>query len=152
MKKLFYLLFAIILLGCGSNDDNDNTSAQNFLEKYDGKVWKNDGFLDDDYDWWRYVVFNNNNQFQTSSILNDQGEVECFFGFADQNIDGYLYEIIENNEERLIINWTFVQDNNQSGSIEYTVNQNKLIMRRLDAIAQDEFDYFSEYFFDIPCN
>ena len=84
--------------------------------------------------------------------MDDQGEVECFNFFADQNIDGYLYEIIENNEERLIINWTFVQDNNQSGSIEYTVNQNKLIMRRLDAIAQDEFDYFSEYFFDIPCN
>ena len=152
MKKLFYLLFAIILLGCGSNDDNDNTSAQNFLEKYDGKVWRNDGFLDDDYDWWRYVVFNNDNQFFTISLVNEQGEVECYYHYADQNIDGYLYEIIENNEERLIINWTFVQDNNQRGSLEYTVNQNKLIMRRLDAIAQDEFDYFSEYFFDIPCN
>jgi hypothetical protein len=40
MKKLLYLLFAIILLGCGSNDD-DNASAQTFLEKYDGVFWAN---------------------------------------------------------------------------------------------------------------
>tara|TARA_B100000795_G_C22562423_1_gene346864 strand:- start:90 stop:545 length:456 start_codon:yes stop_codon:yes gene_type:complete len=151
MKKLLYILLAITFIGCSDSSENE-VNNQTFLEKYDGKVWKNDGFLDDDYDWWRYVVFNNDNQFQTLSILNEQGEVECINGYADQNIDGYLYEIIENNEERLIINWTFVQDNNQSGSIEYTVNQNKLIMRRLDAIEQDEFDYFSEYFFDIPCN
>ena len=151
MKKLLYILLAITFIGCSDSSENE-VNNQTFLEKYDGKVWKNDGFLDDDYDWWRYVVFNNDNQFQTLSILNEQGEVECINGYADQNIDGYLYEIIENNEERLIINWTFVQDNNQSGSIEYTVNQNKLIMRRLDAIEQDEFDYFSDYFFDIPCN
>jgi|TARA_B110001469_G_C9622903_1_gene310655 hypothetical protein len=38
MKKLLYLLFVITLLGCGS-DDNDNASAQSFLEKYDGYIW-----------------------------------------------------------------------------------------------------------------
>ena len=39
MKKLLYLLFAITLLGCGSNDD-DNSSAQTFLEKYDDVVFE----------------------------------------------------------------------------------------------------------------
>ena len=34
MKKLLYLLFAITLLGCDSDDD-DNASAQTFLEKYE---------------------------------------------------------------------------------------------------------------------
>tara|TARA_Y100000385_G_scaffold466_1_gene511 strand:- start:139 stop:630 length:492 start_codon:yes stop_codon:yes gene_type:complete len=38
MKKLLYLLFAIALLGCGSDED-DNASAQTFLEKYDGYIW-----------------------------------------------------------------------------------------------------------------
>lgn len=38
MKKLLCLLFVITLLGCGS-DDNDNASAQTFLEKYDGYIW-----------------------------------------------------------------------------------------------------------------
>ena len=153
MKKLLYLLFTITLLGCGSNDDN-NVSTQTFLEKYDGKVWKNDGFLDDDYDWWRYVVFNNDNQFFTISLVNEQGEVMCY-DFYDGEIDedGYLHEIIENNEERLLINWTFVQDNNQRGTLEYTVNQNKLILRGLESeTPEDEFGFFSEYFFDIPCN
>jgi hypothetical protein len=37
MKKLLYLLFAICLIGC--SDDDDNASAQTFLEKYDGYIW-----------------------------------------------------------------------------------------------------------------
>jgi hypothetical protein len=36
MKKLLYLLFAICLIGC---DSDDNISTQTFLEKYDGVFW-----------------------------------------------------------------------------------------------------------------
>ena len=91
-------------------------------------------------------------------LFRSDGVGGCFYLYdgildKDENGEGYLNEIIENNEERLIINQTN-NFNNEKYSIEYTVNQNKLIMRRLDHLEgpESEFDYFSEYFFDIPCN
>ena len=42
MKKLL-LLSAFLIFACSSDDssNNDNNSSQNFLEKYDGVIWKN---------------------------------------------------------------------------------------------------------------
>ena len=60
MKKLLYLLFAICLIGC-SNDD-DNASAQTFLEKYDGVMWRVDDFSSNQQDYAEYLTFNNSTQ------------------------------------------------------------------------------------------
>ncbi|MDC0178089.1 hypothetical protein OAJ14_08095 [Polaribacter sp.] len=51
MKNLLYLFFAITLLGCSSDeDDDDNASAQTFFEKYDGIVWEQETFNGDKVD------------------------------------------------------------------------------------------------------
>ena len=42
MKKLTYLLLALLIFACSSDDSSDDSSDGNqlFLEKYDGFVWR----------------------------------------------------------------------------------------------------------------
>jgi len=48
MKKLLLLSLTVLLFSCGDNDDSNSDSTQNFLEKYNGVVWK-DGGIDDGF-------------------------------------------------------------------------------------------------------
>ena len=45
MKKLILLSFIPFVFACSSDDSTSSNSSQNFLEKYDGVIWKNN---DDD--------------------------------------------------------------------------------------------------------
>ena len=54
MKKLLLLSLTVLLFSCGDNDDSNSDSTQNFLEKYNGVVWK-DGGIDDGFgDYFYY--------------------------------------------------------------------------------------------------
>ena len=48
MRKIFFLS-ALFILSCSSDDDS-NSTAQLFLEKYDGVVW-NEDIYDSDPDY-----------------------------------------------------------------------------------------------------
>lgn len=107
MRKIIYFLIAITLLGCSSNDDNgsddDNASAQTFLEKYDGVMWRVDGFDNNNQqqDYAEYLTFNNSNEvldkvFMKEIFVNYQQDFfEC-----DEYTLGYS---VENNSTTSLI-------------------------------------------------
>ena len=71
MKKLLYLLFAITLIGC-SSDEDEIAEKQTFLEKYDGIVWEQKTF---------------NGEVSDKSLSNER-----FQFFKDKNLKVYFYE------------------------------------------------------------
>ena len=130
MKKLLYLLFAITLLGCGSNDD-DNVSAQTFLEKYDGVMWRVDDFTYDHYDYGEYLTFNNSTQvldkvfMKEIFVFDQQDSFECDefeVGYFDE--DNTTFSIIE-TEDKLIIEIKD-EDTQNKGTIFFKVTNGKL--------------------------
>tara|TARA_B100001094_G_C17857179_1_gene635607 strand:- start:42 stop:530 length:489 start_codon:yes stop_codon:yes gene_type:complete len=109
MKKLF-LLSAILIFACSSDDSNDNNSNQTFLEKYDGIIWVEyeDIYVEGEDEDNAYLRFNNNlSNWLTSysfEIFNGQTHsVDCLdIGdlYADMNNS---FTITTNSENVLSI-------------------------------------------------
>ena len=142
MKKLLYLLFAICLIGC--SDDDDNASAQTFLEKYDGVMWRVDDFSSNQEDYAEYLTFNNSTQvldkvFMKEIFVNSDS-FEC-----DEYTLGYSVEnnsttsLIE-NEDELIVE-TKYEDTQNKSTYFFNVTNGKLSTDALPGITYSVTNY-----------
>jgi hypothetical protein len=154
MKKLL-LLSALLIFACTDDEGNNdnNNSNQNFLQKYDGVIWKwtnnNQGDSsgdDDSTEYW--IVFNPNG-------WNDCEEYE---GGYEENSGNFGQEniIIENSSERLVTERTEMSDGETYTYIitwEATNNGNNL-EQLVPEEGADESDYFAYYerVSSNPCN
>jgi hypothetical protein len=145
MRKLLYLLFAISLLGCDS-DDNVYASVPTFLEKYDGVMWRVDNFPPNHTNYAEYLTFKNSNEvldkvFMKEIFVNYQQDyVEC-----DRRTLGYSVEdnttisLIE-NEDKLVIE--FKDGNTQNKrSFFFNVTNDKLSTNLYPGITYSVTDY-----------
>jgi len=124
MKKLIYLLFAICLIGC--SDDDDNASAQTFLEKYDGVVWEREDYLSGDTS--QYTILYDSNQFITT-VSTDEG-IDCISNKEGGNPNGDIMTIKKNEENKFIVEVVETNDDDdgvmETYLITYEVNNNIL--------------------------
>jgi len=145
MRKLLYLLFAISLLGCDS-DDNVYASVPTFLEKYDGVMWRVDNFPPNHTNYAEYLTFKNSNEvldkvFMKEIFVNYQQDyVEC-----DRRTLGYSVEdnttisLIE-NEDKLVIE--FKDGNTQNKrSFFFNVTNDKLSTNLYPGITYSVTNY-----------
>jgi len=102
MKKLLLLSLTVLLFSCGDNDDSNSDSTQNFLEKYNGVVWK-DGGIDDgfgDY-FYYYYRFTPNSITEAEKYGSDCEPISTNWDFVDS--DGYYLRVVENLPEKLVL-------------------------------------------------
>jgi hypothetical protein len=103
MKKLL-LVSALLIFACSSDDssNNDNNINQNFLQKYDGVIWKavNDDPVETEEYW---MTFSPNGWNECRGIPG------VYFGDSynwDEEMNGYYPTVIENSSERFSIEVT----------------------------------------------
>ena len=121
MKKLLYLLFAICLIGC--SDDDENASAQNVFEKYDGVVWQNQST--NDFSFYTKI------QFKANKSTKSFDGVDCISGLLP---DDKLSSIGEN---------TFTFTDNKNGYPEsdiFTVSSDGLTLNQEYVIGTESYD------------
>ena len=149
MKKLL-LLSALLIFACsGGGDANDNDSNQNFLEKYDGIIWKgtnnNQGDTNDNNGFEYWIVFSPNGHYICDNYLG---------GYESNSYNwGQVYTVIENSLERLILEADSVGGVPYLTTIEATNNGNN-IMISTPGLEDDDPDYI-EYYERVssnPCN
>ena len=126
MKKLILLLIIPIVFACGSDDSTSSNSSQNFLEKYDGVIWKNN---DDDINVSKglWDIFTPDGWEQTSYGYVDSGICETFYmpwnivgNYGDwikaqvinNSIDELIIEITETDSETFLIYITAINNGN----------------------------------------
>mgnify|MGYP006150616155 FL=1 len=123
MKKLL-LLSALLIFAC-SSDDND-LMEETFLERYDGVVWEiNDPsvtpglrmFNNDIQGWIEKNVNNANDEFCGQYIFGVQFEVTVEAANAF-----WVATLIENSENRLSYELTFVDGGDYSETVLYEVS------------------------------
>ena len=149
MKKLL-ILSALLIFACsGGGDANDNDSNQNFLEKYDGIIWKgtnnNQGDTNDNNGFEYWIVFSPNGHYTCDNHLG---------GYESNSYNwGQVYTVIENSLERLILEADSVGGVPYLTTIEVTNNGNN-IMISTPGLEDDDPDYI-EYYERVssnPCN
>jgi|SaaInl0LU_22_DNA_1037365.scaffolds.fasta_scaffold55579_1 hypothetical protein len=110
MKKLLYLFLAVTLFSCNSDsDNNDNASAQNFLEKYDDVYFKMDWNSSNIYS--EFLTFKNypNEKFffryvEDESALNWFWYATNIFDVSERSNYVMLFEIETNTINELKVN------------------------------------------------
>ena len=127
MKKLILLLFIPLVFGCSEDED----TSQNFLEKYDGVIWKNNAQdINDSKGLWD--IFTPDGWEQTSYGYVDSGI--CQTSYTPWNIvgnygDWIKAEVIDNSVDELIIEITetdsetyliYITAINNGNSLHYT--------------------------------
>ena len=111
MKKFSLLILSVLLLSCSSDDED--AKEGNFLEVYNGVVWKEPLSKDiPEYGFW--------NVFTTESFLTAEymPSFGCYsdtykWGVADS--DGASVTVQENSKNKLILKWK------ESGEFTYVV-------------------------------
>ena len=130
MKKIF-LLSALLIFACGSDDSSNNNSNQTFLEKYNGVVWEeSDGSIS------TITFFANPPAMRTSLDENFDGVYCSYYVFGDENPDGYI-EIIEMSEDEIILSYVDYYDFSTSNAT-FNVENSASILRVTNNIDNDE--------------
>ena len=109
MKKFSLLILSVLLLSC-SPDDNELATEGNFLEVYNGVVWKN--YIEQDkISFW--VVFSSSSFSEAEGGENDCEILVTRWGVEDS--DGDKLTIKENSKNLLIVDYIskdYPEDNN----------------------------------------
>lgn len=145
MKK-FILLFVLTIVSCSSESEESNdNSNQNFLEKYDGVIWKDA----DDTDGY-YIDFN--------PIGYNECDFEGGFYYSGSTIWGevndgdWVVSVVENSTERLVIEYTETNDFGQTYSylveIDAINNGDRIEVEQSDTAVIQYADRVS----NSPCN
>jgi hypothetical protein len=96
MKKNLLVIIVLVLLGCSSDDENQENQPQTFLEIYEGTVW---GLVDNDTTL--HTRFINSDVDFTERWIKEMDE-DCFYYSSINNndvieFDNVEYGIIENS-------------------------------------------------------
>ena len=133
MKKLILLSFIPFVFACSSDDSTSSNSSQNFLEKYDGVIWKNN---DDDINVSKglWHIFTPDGWEDTSYGYVDTGVCETYYtpwNIVGNYGDWIKAEVIDNSVDELIIEITetdsethliYISAINNGNSLHYTVS------------------------------
>lgn len=139
MKKLLYLLFAITIIGC-SSDDEDNSNLT-FFEKYDGVVWE-----EQTSNYTYRVQINNGNTVFTKSYFDEGNGGDCGTDIILNS------DIIRVTEDSFTVK---DEDNNGNGNTDIVIvtainNGNDLTIEYSDTGNIE--DYFSRTDRTDPCD
>ena len=151
MKKLLFLISALLFISCSSDDDD---TTQNFLEKYDGVYWAiNDN---DEVDYWFQFNLNSFVTCEDDDYLDDCYCDSVSWGGTINNDAPATVSIKENGVEKLVINYSGqIEDITVSYDINIkTINDGKGIEVLLPAGFDDEMEILETYtrFDSQPCN
>ena len=107
MKNFIYLFFTVLIVACSSDDSDNNSSNQTFLERYAGIVWE---------------VNSPEGEFDLGLSFNLEGfkrgtEDSCneYVWGIQNSTNGQTWNIVENNYDNLIIN-----KETEDGEIDFT--------------------------------
>jgi len=132
MKKLLFILFAITLLGCGSDDDDNATAEYNsyaeelednvYVDRGTGRYQNPNGGADLTFNYQTYYTFNFGPYvFKTNGVTDWPASAECYSTFTDEpgvitakDINSVTY--LANNTGNI---YTFTKQNT---SVLYTVS------------------------------
>ena len=109
MKKFSLLILSVLLLSCSSNSNDEIVDPEgNFLDVYNGVIWKNDNDLSNDGYW---IVFT------PISFGEAEGGVNCRLSSDKWGVDnGDGNGVIKENSKNLL-KWDYVLPN---GEIEHS--------------------------------
>ena len=110
MKKFSLLILSVLLLSC-SPDDNELATEGNFLEVYNGVVWKN--YIEQDkISFW--VVFSSSSFSEAEYMEGNDCEI-LVTRWGVEDSDGDKLTIKENSKNLLIVDYIskdYPEDNN----------------------------------------
>ena len=110
MKKFSLLILSVLLLSC-SPDDNELVTEGNFLEVYNGVVWKN--YIEQDkISFW--VVFSSSSFSEAEYMEGNDCEI-LVTRWGVEDSDGDKLTIKENSKNLLIVDYIskdYPEDNN----------------------------------------
>jgi len=91
MKKLLYLFLTVLIVGCSSEDSNDNNNSNlTFFEKYDGVVWEEQTSSD----YLSRLQINNGTVISVKFYFVEEGDVYCD---SDTLLSSNLIEVTEDS-------------------------------------------------------
>tara|TARA_B110000003_G_C16330849_1_gene410779 strand:+ start:76 stop:525 length:450 start_codon:yes stop_codon:yes gene_type:complete len=119
LKRLL-LLSALLIFTCSSDDSASDDNNQSFLEKYNGVVWKDDGF-DDGFGDYIYFYYS----FTLNSISQaEKYGADCEPGSTNWDVEdseGLYLRVVENLPEKLVFEELELPDNGIPELVTYTV-------------------------------
>lgn len=154
MRKIFFLS-ALFILSC-SGDDDSNSTAQLFLEKYDGVVW-NEDIYDSDPDYSYKIVFTKTPPTVTfnETYMND---VDCYVvpigsSYTDEN-GTITTSVVESTENTIVLD--FEEDYQGDiylyrSTISVQNNENSMVVETSED-GESYTEYYSRTNLNNPCN
>ncbi|MDC0950723.1 hypothetical protein OAS02_04895 [Flavobacteriaceae bacterium] len=154
MRKLI-ALSVLIFFACSSNDDS-NSTAQLFLEKYDGVVW-NEDLYDSDPDYSYKIVFTKTPPAVTfnETYMND---MDCYVvpigsSYTDEN-GTITTSVVESTENTIVLD--FEEDYQGDiylyrSTISVQNNENSMVVETSED-GESYTEYYSRTNLNNPCN
>ena len=147
IKKLLLLSLTVLLFSCGDNDDSNSDSTQNFLEKYNDAVWRNDN--DDGFGNYIYYYY----RFTQNSITEaERYGSDCepsSYNWNVEDSEGLYYRVVENLPEKLVFEELELDDEGNFELVTYTLttinNGNGLEVRFSFDNSIDTFTRVSDF-------
>lgn len=154
MRKIF-LLSALLIFACSSDDDS-NSTAQLFLEKYDGVVW-NEDIYDSNPDYSYKIVFTKTPPAVTfnETYMND---MDCYVvpigsSYTDEN-GTITTSVVESTEDTIVLD--FEEDYQGDiylyrSTISVQNNENSMVVEISEG-DEPATEYYSRTNLNNPCN
>ena len=120
MKKLLLLSLTVLLFSCGDNDDSNSDSTQNFLEKYNGDIWKKDDGLDSSGNCSDCYLSFTPNSITEANIGGPPCE-PISTNWEGEYSEGLYYSVKENLPEKLVFEELELDDEGDYGLATYTI-------------------------------
>ena len=148
---LAFLAICFLVLACSGDDSSSSSSSQNFLEKYDGVIWKNiDEDINDSNGLWD--IFTPDGWEQTSYGYVDSGICETFYtpwNIVGNYGDWIKAEVIDNSIDELIIEVT--ETDSETYLIYITAINNGNSLHFTSSLSNEE-DYYTRDTSSNICN
>lgn len=154
MRKIFFLS-ALFMLSC-SGDDDSNSTAQLFLEKYDGVVW-NEDIYDSDPDYSYKIVFTKTPPAVTfnETYMND---MDCYVvpigsSYTDEN-GTITTSVVESTEDTIVLDFEedyFGESYSYRSTISVQNNGNSMVVETSED-GESYTEYYSRTNLNNPCN
>ena len=137
MKKFSLLILSVLLLSCSSDDD---TNEGNFLEVYNGVIWKEPGVSDISPDYGYWIVFKPES-YLTAEYMPNIGCISDTYKWGIVGSEEAKFTIKENSKNLLKIDYT-----NGVSKYDYTMtittSQNGTV---LNVVNSDEPSVTNKY-------